>query len=154
MEALELLKADTQLRGRIKEVVTLPYFNCMTQNNALDFADYIQGLLTTYPRTVRGFSFCHEDKDKNLVLSKNIKALIRLAVASDGCQRRIHDLFERVLYRTTENEIVKIEHLAQSWNMEQLLTDNLDFNPLDTKVAFSKVMEEAQYRGLYDSDNF
>lgn len=154
MDAVALLKADTQLRGRIKDVVTLPYFDCMTPDNALDFADYIQSLLTTYPRTVRGFSFCKEDEEKNLVLNKNIKPLIRLALATDGCQRRIHDLFERVLHRTSKDEVVKIGHLAESWNMEQLLTDDLSFNPLDTDVAFAKVREEAQYRGLYDSDNF
>src|SRR5690606_34113732 len=131
---LEILAADEQIKTRVKEIVQLSYFNCFDPEQTLDFADYLSSLLSTYPRKVEGFDFCHESQQGELVLNKDICNLVRLALATDGCQRRIHDLLERIAAHTKPNEIITREHFAKYWNLADLLVERLDFNPFAKTV--------------------
>lgn len=151
---LEILATDTQIKTRVKDIVKLSYFNCFNQEQALDFADYLSSLLLTYPRKVEGFDFCHENPEGELVLNKDICNLVRLSLATDGCQRRIHDFLERVAAHTTPDEVITREHFAKYWNLANLLEQELKFNPFLKTVGFEQVAKEAQLRGLYVRDNF
>lgn len=151
---LEILAADVQIKSRVKDIVQLSYFNCLSQEQALDFADYLSSLFSTYPRKVEGFDFCHEDPQGDLVLNKDICNLVRLALATDGSQRRLHDLFERIAAHTKPDEVITRKHFAKYWNLADLLEEKLSFNPFDETVGFEKVVKEAQLRGIYDRDNF
>ncbi|WP_134051647.1 TniB family NTP-binding protein [Rheinheimera aquimaris] len=151
---LEIRTADIQIKTRVKEIVQLSYFNCFDTEQTLDFADYLSSLLSTYPRKVEGFDFCHESQQGELVLNKDICNLVRLALATDGCQRRIHDLLERIAVHTKTDEVITREHFAKYWNLADLLEEKLDFNPFAKTVGFEKVAKEAQLRGIYDRDNF
>lgn len=151
---LEFLATDVQIKSRVKDIVQLSYFNCLNPEQALDFADYLSSLLSTYPRKVEGFDFCHENQQGDLVLNKDICNLVRLALATDGSQRRLHDLFERIAVHTKPDEVITREHFAKYWNLADLLEEKLDFNPFDKTVGFEKVAKEAQLRGLYDRDMF
>ena len=154
LEAKSLLSADAQLRGRIKEVVELSYFNCLNQDNALDFADYLDGVLQSYPRKVEGFSFTQVDAEGDLKLKDNINNLIRLNLATDGCQRLIHDLLERLLRFTDDDEVITQHHFAEYWHLGGLLEEKLEFNPFNSEISLEKVRKEAEHRGLYDRDKF
>lgn len=151
---LEILGADDQIKTRVKDIVRLSYFNCFNPEQALDFADYLSSLLLTYPRKVEGFDFCHENSQGELVLNADICDLIRLALATDGCQRRLHDFLERIAAHTTPNDVITREHFGKYWNLADLLSKPLDFNPFAKTVGFEQVAKEAQLRGLYDRDNF
>lgn len=151
---LEILVVDDQIKTRVKDIVKLSYFNCLTAEHALDFADYLSSLLLTYPRKVEGFDFCHENSQGELVLNADICDLIRLALATDGCQRRIHDLLERVADHTSPDEVITRQHFEKYWNLADLLSKPLDFNPFAKTVGFEQVAKAAQLRGLYDRDNF
>lgn len=151
---LEILGVDDQIKTRVKDIVRLSYFNCLTAEHALDFADYLSSLLLTYPRKVEGFDFCHENSQGELVLNADICDLIRLALASDGCQRRIHDFLERIAAHTSPDEVITRQHFEKYWNLADLLSKPLDFNPFAKTVGFEQVAKAAQLRGLYDRDNF
>lgn len=151
---LEILGADDQIKTRVKDIVRLSYFNCFNPDQALDFADYLSSLLLTFPRKIEGFDFCYENSDGELVLDKDICNLVRLALATDGCQRRIHDLLERVADHTSPDEVITRQHFEKYWNLADLLLKRLDFNPFSKTVGFEQVAKEAQLRGLYDRDNF
>ena len=151
---LEILAADVQIKSRVKDIVQLSYFNCLNQEQALDFADYLSSLFSTYPRKVEGFDFCHEDPHGDLVLNKDICNLVRLALSTDGSQRRLHDLFDRIAVHTKPDEVITREHFAKYWNLADLLEKKLSFNPFEKTVGFEKVVKEAQLRRLYDRDNF
>jgi hypothetical protein len=151
---LEILGVDDQIKTRVKDIVKLSYFNCLNPDQALDFADYLSSLLLTFQRKIEGFDFCHENSDGELILNKDICNLVRLSLATDGCQRRIHDFLERIATHTTPNDVITREHFEKYWNLADLLSKRLDFNPFSKTVGFEKVAKEAQLRGLYDRDKF
>lgn len=161
-DAKELMSADRQIRTRIKSIIELKYFNCWTPNSALDFADYWQNLLDSFPRAVHGFQFCHEDDKGDIELDEDIINLLRINLATNGCQRRIYDLLEEVASLSTNNDAITKETFAQAWEMFSQLeepghnTKNLlgilSDNPFTATPK--KVIEEAQFRGLYDANNF
>tara|TARA_R110002167_G_scaffold137654_1_gene324744 strand:+ start:40358 stop:41347 length:990 start_codon:yes stop_codon:yes gene_type:complete len=162
LDAKDLITADAQIRTRIKSIVELDYFRCWTPDSALDFADYWQNLLDTFPRNVRDFRFCHEDDDGNISLDEDIINLIRMNLATNGCQRRIYDLLEEVKFQTTDKDVITKAIFAQAWETfsglegpgsnPEVQLDTLTFNPFEASPK--KVIEEAQFRGLYDANNF
>ncbi|MPW27793.1 AAA family ATPase [Agarivorans sp. B2Z047] len=153
-DLLALMAADDAIRSRTRCKLSLSYFSCMTRAGTFDFADYIQGLIGFFPRKVKGFNFFSVLDDGKPVLKKDISTLIRLILATDGCPRSIRFLFKAVIERTTSDTVVELKHFADAFYTASNLEIPLSFNPLLDSESIAKVSEEAERRGLYDSDAF
>lgn len=151
-DVLTILAADDAVRSRVRCKLYLNYFSCKTPDDALDFADYMDGLLSFFPRKLHGFDFLNELADEEIELSNNINNLIRIVLATDGCPRSIKFLLRTVLETTTSDDVVTTEHFKKAFLMADNLEKPLQFNPFDAKL--DRVKKEAEKRGLYDSDEY
>ncbi|WP_411992063.1 TniB family NTP-binding protein [Agarivorans sp. DSG3-1] len=151
-DAVSLIAADDALRSRVRCKLSLDYFTCRTAEDALDFADYLEGLLNFFPRKLHGFNFINELPEGDISLSDNINNLVRIVLVTEGSPRTLRYLLREVIETTQADEVVTTEHFKKALSMANNLDIPLRFNPFD--VAFSKVKKEAEKRGLYDSDAY
>lgn len=151
--AKAIFEADEALCSRVPCRLSLSYFSCVNLDEALKFADYLDGLLSLMPRKFHGLTFIKDDDEGYANLGPSFNNLVRLVLATEGSPRAIRYLLKNVLTKTSLEKIVTMKDFADVWFMSNNLKRPLNFNPF-AETSFQKIQKEAEKRGLYDRHEF
>lgn len=150
----DLLDNDDQLKSRFIEVIELCHFSCATEEQALDSADFFDGLFSVFPRKLIGMEFLdevylEENGEPIFQTNENFNNLLRLVIATEGNPRRINMLLMDVIESTNPDDELNISDFAESW--ERVLKSKVEFNLNPFTADKKDVIKIAKKSGLYEA---
>ncbi|WNC72017.1 TniB family NTP-binding protein [Thalassotalea psychrophila] len=149
-EAAELIEVDTQLKDRFNRLVTIPAFGCCSNEDALDFIEYLFDILESFPRKLPYFTCLNESLVEGEICyidSVNYDNLLRFCLATNGKARGIANLLMECVEQTAENKAVTRSVLSSAFNSRFKNDANVEIDPFTASIK--KVKDELKKRGLY-----